>query len=216
MKGPGKVVPGFYLVTAVILAIFCTAPVSGETVIEAWSQVKTPPVPKVEAVEALSSRTMLLLLDFNKQVCNNERRPRCVASIPAVEKLTVKARNAGVPVLYSLTAGSVIGDVAPALMAKPGERSVTSGPDKFLGTDLEDILKKSGVTTVIVTGTAAHGAVLYTASGAALRGFKVIVPVDAISAEDLYPEQYTVWHLLNAPRVSGQVTITRTDMLSFK
>jgi len=72
------------------------------------------------------------------------------------------------------------------------------------------------VTTVIVAGTAAHGAVLYTASGAALRGFKVIVPVDAISAEDLYPEQYTIWHLLNAPRVSGQVTITRTDMLSFK
>ncbi len=72
------------------------------------------------------------------------------------------------------------------------------------------------MTTVIVAGTAAHGAVLYTASGAALRGFKVIVPVDAISAEDLYPEQYTIWHLLNAPRVSGQVTITRTDMLSFK
>ncbi len=159
---------------------------------------------------------MLLLLDFNKQVCNNERRPRCIASVPAVEKLTQRARSAKVPVTYSLSAGAVLGDVAPALAAKPGERSVISGPDKFLGTDLENILKTAGVTHVIVTGTAAHGAVLHTASEAALRGFKVIIPVDGISAEDLYPEQYTVWHLLNAPRVSQQVTATRTDMISFK
>jgi nicotinamidase-related amidase len=159
---------------------------------------------------------MLLLLDFNKQVCNNERRPRCIASLPAVQKLALRARNSKVTVLYSLTAGSAIGDVAPALTAQLGERSVTSGPDKFLGTDLENILRRAGVTTVIVTGTAAHGAVLYTASQAALRGFKVIVPVDGISAEGLYPEQYTVWHLVNAPRVSNRVTITRTDMISFK
>lgn len=216
MKKRGSIVEGFCVVAAFILVTFWVAPLSGETVIEAWNQIKVPPAPKVQAVEADSSRTMLLLLDFNKQVCNNERRPRCVASIPAVEKLALKARNAKVPVLYSLTIGSQISDVAPALAAKPGERSVTSGPDKFLGTDLENILKTSGVTGVIVTGTAAHGAIISTASQAALRGYKVIVPVDGISAEDLYPEQYTVWHLLNAPRVSGQVTVTRTDLISFK
>jgi hypothetical protein len=47
------------------------------------------------------------------------------------------------------------------------------------------------------------------------RGMKVILPVDGISAEALYPEQYTVWHLANAPRVSAEVTITRTDMIKF-
>lgn len=216
MKSSGPIVPGLCAVAVLILVTIWVAPLYGETVIDVWNQVKVPSAPKVQAVEADSSRTMLLLLDFNKQVCNNERRPRCVASIPAVEKLALKARNTKVPVLYSLTIGSRISDVAPALAAKPGERSVTSGPDKFLGTDLEKILKDSGVTTVIVTGTAAHGAIICTASGAALRGFKVIVPVDGISAEDLYPEQYTVWHLLNAPRVSGQVIITRTDLISFR
>lgn len=69
--------------------------------------------------------------------------------------------------------------------------------------------------TVIITGTATHGAVQYTASGAALRGIKVIVPVDGISAESLYPEQYTVWNLANAPRISIQVTLSRTDMIKF-
>ena len=84
-----------------------------------------------------------------------------------------------------------------------------------MGTDLEKILKEKNIKTVIVNGTAAHGAVLYTASEAAFRGMKVIVPVDGLSAEALYPEQYTVWNLANAPRVSTQVTLTKTDMIKF-
>ena len=189
---------------------------TGETVIDVWKDVKTPSAPELKAVTLDSATTALLLLDFNKQVCNNERRPRCIASIPAVAKLAQRARGSKVAVVYSLTAGSSIGDVAAALAARPGEPSVTSGPDKFLGTDLERILKERGVTTVIVTGTAAHGAVLNTASGAAFRGLKVVLPVDGLSAEDLYAEQYTVWHLLNAPRVSTQTTATRTEMITFK
>ena len=58
------------------------------------------------------------------------------------------------------------------------EPSVKSKADKFLNTDLEKILKDKGIQTVIVTGTAANGAVLYTGTGAAFRGLKVIVPVD--------------------------------------
>ncbi len=92
---------------------------------------------------------------------------------------------------------------------------VSSGPDKFRGTDLEKILKEKNVKTVVVMGTTAHGAVLYTASGAALRGIKVIVPVDGMSADSLYPEQYTAWNLVNAPRISIQVTLSRTDMIKF-
>ena len=50
--------------------------------------------------------------------------------------------------------------------------SVLSGPDKFLKTDLEKILKDKGITTVIAVGTSSNGAVLYTGSGAALRGME--------------------------------------------
>ncbi|OPY01691.1 MAG: putative hydrolase [Syntrophorhabdus sp. PtaB.Bin047] len=205
-----------------ILSLLCAACIAvtgtatGETVIDVWKDVKTPQAPDLKTVTLDSATTALLLLDFNKQVCNNERRPRCIASVPAVARLTERARVSGIAVVYSLTAGSSIGDVAPVLAARPGEPSVTSGPDKFLGTNLEKILKDRGITAVIVTGTAAHGAVLNTASGAAFRGLKVILPVDGLSAENLYAEQYTVWHLLNAPRVSTQTTVTRTDMITFK
>ena len=66
-----------------------------------------------------------------------------------------------------------------------------------------------------VTGTAAHGAVLYTASGAAFRGMNVIVPVDGLSAESLFPELYTVWNLANAPRVSAKTVITKMGLIMY-
>jgi nicotinamidase-related amidase len=48
-------------------------------------------------------------------------------------------------------------------------------------------LKKAhGIKTVIVTGMSAQDAVVGTGSGAAQRGYKVIVPVDGMSAEDPY------------------------------
>ena len=93
---------------------------------------------------------------------------------------------------------------------------MTSGPDKFLGTDLEKIMLERGIKTVIVTGTAAHGAVLYTASASALRGMQVILPVDGMSAESTYAEQYVAWNMMNAPRVSSQSVLTRIDMINYQ
>ena len=77
------------------------------------------------------------------------------------------------------------------------------------------ILKDKGVQTVIVVGTASNGAVLNTASHAALSGMNVIVPVDGISAIDAYAEQYVAWHFVNAPGVSAKTTLTKIDMIKF-
>jgi nicotinamidase-related amidase len=186
-----------------------------QTVVDEWSAVKAPPPPELKQISVDPRTTALLLLDFNKQTCNSERRPRCIASIPQVKRLLVEARAKGSTVIYSLSPGAIPADIATELAPAQNDPIVTSGPDKFLGTDLLKILSEKKITTVIVTGTAAHGAVLYTASGAALRGIKVVLPVDGLSAESLYPEQYTVWHLLNAPRVSGQTSVTKIDLIRF-
>jgi nicotinamidase-related amidase len=196
-------------------SLFPPGPSFGQTVIDEWASVQAPAAPAVKQATVDPKTTALLLLDFNKQTCNAERRPRCVASIPKVKKLLDGARAKGVAVIYSLSAGAVPADIAADLAPAAGDPVVTSGPDKYLGTDLEKLLKEKNVQTVIIAGTAAHGAVLATASGAALRGMKVVVPVDGLSAETLYPEQYTLWHLLNAPRIGAQVTLTRTDLISY-
>ena len=183
------------------------------TVGDEWQRVAAPPAPELRPVAIDPKTTALLLLDFNKQTCNAERRPRCIASIPGVRKLLAEARLKGMAVIYSLSAGAAAADIASDLAPRAGDPVVTSGPDKFMGTNLEKILKEKGVLTVIVTGTAAHGAVLYTASGAALRGIQVVLPVDGMSAENTYAEQYTAWHLTNAPRVSAKVVLTKIDLM---
>ena len=188
---------------------------SAQTIIDEWAVVKAPVPPALKGVTIEPKTTALLLLDFNKQTCNSERRPRCVASIPRAMNLLKDARAKGVHVIFSLSPGAQVQDIAKELAPLNSEPVVTSGPDKFLGTDLERMLREKGIKTVIATGTASHGAVLYTASGAALRGLRVIVPLDAVSAEDIYPEQYVAWHLVNAPRVSSQVTLTRTDLIKY-
>jgi nicotinamidase-related amidase len=54
--------------------------------------------------------------------------------------------------------------------------------DGFFGTSLEYDLRDRNIQTLIITGTVANICVLHTAGSAALRGFKVVVPKDAISA----------------------------------
>jgi len=196
------------------MVLFCY-PASAQNIIDEWNTVKTPPAPELKSVTVDPKVTALLLLDFNKQTCNADKRPRCIASIPKVQKLLTEARAKGVYIVYSLSAGAIVADIAKELTPLGKEPVVTSGPDKFLGTDLEKILKGKGIKTVIVTGTAAHGAVLYTASAAAFRGMQVIVPVDGMSAESIYAEQYVAWNMVNAPLVSNQSVLTKIDMIKY-
>jgi nicotinamidase-related amidase len=209
-------VMGYAMIYACFLIGFCAllpAPLPAGNIIDEWNTVKVPAAPELKPATIDPKTTALLMLDFNRQTCNAEKRPRCIASIPAVRKLLALARTKGAPVVYSLSPGAATKDIAQELAPRADEPVVTSGPDKFLGTDLEKILKEKGVKTVIVVGTAAHGAVLYTASGAAFRGLSVVVPVDGMSAEDPYAEQYVAWNLVNAPRVSSQTTLTKIDLI---
>jgi nicotinamidase-related amidase len=198
------------------LVASCSVSISNaQTIIDEWAAVKAPQAPELKIVTIDPKTTALLILDFLPQTCSSERRPRCIASVPKIQRLLTEARSKGVPIVYGLVPGSATANILPELAAREGEPAVTSGPDKFVGTDLERILAEKGVRKVIVVGTAAHGAVLHTASAAALRGLDVVVPVDGMSANDSYPEQYTAWHLANAPRIGDRVTLTSVDRLRY-
>lgn len=186
-----------------------------DTIIEDWLTVHPPPPPRLTRVAVDAEATALLVLDIQNQNCNAERRPRCVASLPKVQKLLVEARARNMCVVYSLTRRAGETDIRQEVVPVEGEAVVRAGVDKFYGTELEEILRARRITTVIVAGTSAHGAVLHTSAGAVMRGFRVIVPVDGMSASDVYAEQYTAWHLANSPGTARHTTLTRVEWLEF-
>jgi len=206
-----------FLASALLIATGLFLPAgsaSAQTIIEEWNTIKTPPPPELKTVTVDPKTTALLILDIVNQICNAERTPRCVSSVPKLQGLLNQARAKGVSVIYSLGGKATPADIWKEVAPREGEPIVESSADKFFKTDLEKILKEKGIKTVIVVGTWANGAVLYTSSGAAIRGFQVIVPVDGMSAPSTYIEQYVTWHIANSPATRG-MTLTRIDMIQF-
>ena len=205
----------FVALTIMVSFLLCQGitPASAQTIVDDWSKVQAPKPPELKTVTLDPKTTALLVLDFVKQTCNTERRPRCLTSVPHVQALLKLARDKGVLVVHSITTAATPADILKDVAPLDGEPIVKSAADKFFKTDLEKILNDKGIKTVVVVGTAAHGAVLNTASQAAFRGLQVIIPVDGMSSENTYFEQYTAYHLGNAPGVGQQVTMTKIDMI---
>jgi nicotinamidase-related amidase len=193
----------------------CASNVHAADIISEWASVKAPPPPALQQVTVDAKDTALLMLDFLHSDCNPEHGKRCMASFPIVKKLLDEARAKHMLVVYSAygknTEKNIWADVAP----NGTEPFVVAFLDKFIGTDLDKILKSKGIKTVIVVGSAANGAAFGTASAAAQRGFTVIVPVDGISSDDLYAEQSAVWNMKHAPVIGSKITLTRVDMMKF-
>lgn len=208
-------------VSALVAALVYVAPATAQTIVDQWSSVKVPPPPELKPVTLDPKTTAILVMDLVKQTCNNERRPRCVASIPKIEKLIAAARAQGVMLIWTTVPSVPIADTLPAVAPKGNDPVVTAAVDKFIlgdkDTGLEKMLRDKGITTLVAVGTAVHGAVLYTASAAASRGFNVIVPVDGMSGDGqvLYDEQAVAFILTHAPVVSSKVTLTNVDMIKF-
>jgi nicotinamidase-related amidase len=202
-------------VLAAVTGLIIPAAQAG-SVIDEWATVKAPPPPELKAVSIDPATTALIVMDISTQSCTVEKRPRCVATLPKVQKLISEARAKGVFVLYTLAGTSKRTDLVKEIAPQDAEQSLSgAGPDKFVGVDLDTILKGKNIKTLIAVGTAAEGAVLHTAAGAAFRGYEAVVPVDGMSSSNIYAEQYTAWHLANAPRLADHVKLTKVDMIKF-
>ena len=210
---------GGVAIAAVALATSFAVQSMAADILEDWSAVKPPPAPELKPITVDGSTTALLILDMMKANCGV--RPRCVATVPAVKKLNDAARAAGAMVWYSFVGSNgnstTADQIDPALTAHDGEWVRQNGPDKFIGSNLEEKLKTRGIKTVIICGTSFQGVGIGTGGGAAQRGYKVIIPIDCLSSENTYKEQYAAWHLFKGgpAGVTSQVTMTRTSMMKF-
>jgi len=204
---------------AIALSLALAGSPSIADVISDWSTAVAPPAPELKEATVDPSTTALLLLDMMKANCNT--RPRCVAAQPAVKAMHDAARGHGMIVWYSLVGSD--GKATPddvmdsGIKPQPGEWYRQNGPDKFLGSTLDPVLKQAGIKTVIICGNSFQGATVGTAQEAAQRGYKVIVPVDCSAGEDEYHEQYAAYHLAEGSwvGVTSNVTLTRSTMMKY-
>jgi nicotinamidase-related amidase len=223
------------LSVSLILVAACTQPASAPsptatatpapTVAATPAPTPTSPIPAIPApvaVEVPVKGAALLVLDITNTICDT--RPSCVTSVPKIANLVKKARDAKVPIIYSTTttAGTLI---RPEIAAQTGDVTIAGRADKFFGTTLQQVLTDKAVENAVVVGSAANGAVLYTVFGLGLRGITVVVAQDGISAEPEFPITLTRWQLLNEPGFAnadnkplakGFVTLSTTDLITFK
>jgi hypothetical protein len=167
-------------------------------VVSDWTTAVPPPPPELKEITVDPSTTALLFLDIMKANCTT--RPRCVAAVPTMIRLHDEARAKNMVLWYSLVGSN-------------GKAT----PDEFMGSTLEPMLRQAGIKTVIICGNSFQGATVGTASGAAQRGYKVIVPVDCSAGEDVYREQYAAYHLGGGGPavVTNNITLTRSTMIKF-
>lgn len=202
-----------------IVALACIVAVKSVTaanIVESWDQVKAPPVPTLSASTVKASESALLLLDIEAATCNQAQRPRCIAAVSAMAAFLEKARSAHMAVFYSNTGGGSRETILPPVAPRDDEPIVKAGVNKFFGTKLDEYLKAKNVKTVIVCGTTAFGAALHTATGAALSGYKVVLPVDCVPGGSLYEEQATVWSLINGPGTGKVLTATTLEAIKIE
>ncbi len=201
-----------------VAAIYGAVPARAADLIAEWPSIQMPPPPPLKPVSVDPKTTALFLFDFMNTNCNIQQRPRCVEAIPKLKALTDKARAAGMMVAYTLPGGGK--SVDPGIAPHQGEvvDQKQGGPDKFLGSDLDQRLKAGGIKTVILCGTSAQGVGLGTGAAAAQRGYFVIYPIDCLPSESAFREAYAAWHMgAGGPPVTTKwVTVTRSDMITFE
>jgi nicotinamidase-related amidase len=189
----------------------------------ALQTLQMPQSPDPVAVVLDAAKTALLVFDIVDPICT--RQPNCTGKmVPAISSLLVKARKAGVTVVYG-TRAPTMSNWLPEVLPAPGDIKIESqAQDRFYNTDLDQMLKAKGITTLILTGWKVSGSVTYTSVGATLRGYTVVVPIDTTldgTDYEIAIGRYQILHqnssnATNEPLKNRASTLSRTDLITFK
>jgi nicotinamidase-related amidase len=184
-------------------------------------QMPSPPDPVPVVLNPAT--TALLIFDIVDPIC--ARQPNCTGKmVPAIASLLARARQAGVTVAFG-TRAPTMSKWLPEVLPAPGDIKIESqAQDRFYNTDLDKTLKAKGITTLILAGWKVSGSVTYTSVGATLRGYTVVVPVDASLDATDYEVAIGLFQILHQHSANATnealkdraSTLSRTDLISFK
>jgi len=167
---------------------------------------KTVEVPEYAVEESVTvdpRTTAVVVVDMQNDFVRADGAlpvPGAADTVPRLRRLLDWARAGGVTVVYTQDThregdpewaiwprhaehGTPGWEIVPELAPAPGEPVFEKVRyDGFYGTALDHELRRRGIDTLIVAGTVANICVHYTAASAGLRWYKVIHPIDALSA----------------------------------
>jgi nicotinamidase-related amidase len=166
-------------------------------------QVTVPDYRILSRVSLPAKKTGLLLADMLVDFVNPRGKlfvPDTQKTIGPLHNLLRKARAAGTLIVYiqdwhrpddpefSIWGPHAIQEskgtqVIPELAPAPRDFVIRKRTyDPFFATDLDLLLRQKRIQNLVITGTVANICVLHAAASASLRGYQVVVPIDAISA----------------------------------
>jgi len=195
--------------------------------------LKLPEKPKIREVRVDPSSAALLIIDVQNDFANPSGKLYAKGAekvIPPIKKLASAARGSGATVIYTqdwhvkgdpefeiwgehALAGTWGAEIVDEL--KPEEVDVIvrkPSYDAFYSTSLDHVLRSRKITTLILTGLLGNICVHCTAIGAAMRGYKLIIPVDAIFTIHEFDHVAS----LRFMNVILKAELTTSDKLSFE
>jgi len=176
-------------------------------------KVEIPPYELTETITLRAEKTALIIIDMQNDFAHPKGSlyvPRTKEVIPNIRYLLDEARKKGVLVIYTqdwhskndpefkiwphhAVKGTAGAEIIRELKPKEDEIVIKKlRYDAFYGTSLDHILRINGIENLIVTGTVSNICVLHTAGSAALRWYKVILPIDAVAPLTDFDQEATI------------------------
>lgn len=157
------------------------------------------------AVTTLDAKTALVIIDLQKGIVALPTAHPADEVVKLASAMADAFRRHGLPIVLVNVAGGAPGrteqvrsrgelpagwaDLVPELNQQPEDHVVTKRTwGAFTNTDLEEHLKKVGVTQVVIAGVATSGGDESTARHAYEHGFNVTLAVDAMT--DMSPDAH--------------------------
>jgi len=150
--------------------------------------------------------------------------------IPNIQRTLAKVRETNVPVVYTqdwhgkddpefkvwpahCVEKTVGAEIVQSL--KPVSRDFIvrkKSYDPWFKTELEELLKRLKIKTMVVTGTVSNICVLHAVAGATLRGYESVVPVDCVAALNDVDQEFAFRQIV----FLYKGVLTTSELLSFQ
>lgn len=186
----------------------------------------------------LGRKPVILVVDFIRAYTTLDSplfAADVVVAVAATVDLLTRARNKGIPVIYTqvlysasgcdggifvqkvpvlrmLVSGEPLAEIVPELSPQPADVIIVKQyASAFFGTSLAAMLTSMGIDTVVLTGCSTSGCIRATAVDGMQHGFRVVIPRECVGDRHRAPHES---NLFDIDSKYGDV-MTKADVLAY-